>query len=66
MRFPGRACREEDVEIVDAGDKGDVLAVYSADATKGSDREPVYHTDLGLAVEALRDGVTLDLLWSVV
>jgi Bardet-Biedl syndrome 5 protein len=40
--------------------------VYSADAAKTSDRDPVYHTDLGLAVEAMREGVTIDQLWSVV
>lgn len=30
--------REEDVQIVDASDRGDHLASYYADATKGSDR----------------------------
>lgn len=32
------ASREEDVQIVDASDRGDHLASYYADATKGSDR----------------------------
>jgi hypothetical protein len=31
-------CREEDVEIDDTEDKGDILATYYADATKGADR----------------------------
>jgi hypothetical protein len=30
--------REEDVEVADAEDRGDLLATYYADATKGADR----------------------------
>ena len=28
-------------------------------------RDPVYNNDLGLAVEQLKDGLTIDQLWSV-
>ena len=28
-------------------------------------RDPVYNADLGLAVEQLKDGLTIDQLWSV-
>ena len=31
-------CREEDVQIDDSEDRGDLLATYYADATKGADR----------------------------
>jgi len=56
---------EADVEIVDAADKGDLLAMYYADATKGADRDPVYNPELGLAVEQLKEGLTIEQLWSV-
>ncbi|MEW5303918.1 MAG: hypothetical protein WDW38_000017 [Sanguina aurantia] len=56
---------EEDIEIVEGADKGDLLATYYADASKGADREPVYCAELGLAVEALREGLTVEQLWSV-
>lgn len=62
---PRISSNEEDVEIVDAGDKGDLVAQYYADTSKASDREPQYCAELGLAVEQLKDGVTIDLLWNV-
>lgn len=43
----------------------DALASYYADGDKNVDREPVFSPELGLAVEKLRDGVTIDELWSV-
>lgn len=61
--FPAR--REQDVEIIDPPDRGDALAQYYADATKGADREPVYCAELGLAVEQLKEGLTIEQLWSV-
>jgi Bardet-Biedl syndrome 5 protein len=62
----GLCCREEDVEIVDPGDKGDFLAAYYADATKAVDRDPVFNADLGLAIEGLRDNLTIEQLWNVI
>lgn len=56
---------EQDVEIIDPPDRGDALAQYYADATKGADREPVYCAELGLAVEQLKEGLTIEQLWSV-
>ena len=41
------------------------LAAYYADPTKNVDREPVYSLELGLAIEELREGVTLHSLWQV-
>lgn len=60
-----RPCSEQDVEIVDVADRGDALAMYYADATKGVDRDPVYCAELGLAVEQLKEGLTIEQLWSV-
>ena len=57
---------EDDVQISDTGDRGDLLATYYADATKGSDRDPVYNSELGLSVEQLKEGTTIEQLWSVV
>eukprot|EP00803_Ostreobium_quekettii_P007620 evm.model.scf_75.2 EVM.evm.TU.scf_75.2 scf_75:9856-14024(+) len=61
----GIADIEEDVHIVDEEDKGDVFATYYADASKSLDRPPVYSPELGLAIEALRDGDSLEQFWSV-
>jgi Bardet-Biedl syndrome 5 protein len=63
----GRAVgrREQDVEIVEPTDRGDVLAQYYVDATKGVDRDPVYCAELGLAIEQLKEGLTIEQLWSV-
>jgi Bardet-Biedl syndrome 5 protein len=65
MPCPQISEQEEDVEIVDAADRGDVLATYYADATKAEDRDHVYNAELGLAVEQLKEGVTVEQLWSV-
>ncbi len=53
------------MEIVENADRGDALATYYAEATKGVDREPVYCAELGLAVEQLKEGLTIEQLWSV-
>lgn len=54
----------DDVEIVD-DEHFDALASYYADGDKNVDREPVFCAELGLAVEKLRDGVSIEELWSV-
>ncbi|KAG2502102.1 hypothetical protein HYH03_000594 [Edaphochlamys debaryana] len=56
---------EQDVEIVEPPDRGDALAQYYADATKGVDRDPMYCAELGLAIEQLKEGLTIEQLWSV-
>ncbi|GLI70245.1 hypothetical protein VaNZ11_015091 [Volvox africanus] len=56
---------EQDVEIVEPTDRGDALAQYYADATKGVDRDPVFCAELGLAIEQLKEGLTIEQLWSV-
>mmetsp|Transcript_7026 Transcript_7026/g.8039 ORF Transcript_7026/g.8039 Transcript_7026/m.8039 type:complete len:358 (+) Transcript_7026:317-1390(+) len=56
----------DDVEIVNQDDDtADVFVAYYADGTKNQDRDPMFHPDLGLAMESLRDGVTIEQLWSV-
>eukprot|EP01052_Picozoa_sp_SAG31_P071120 SAG31_NODE_30025_length_386_cov_1.059233_1_plen_62_part_00 len=58
----------EDVEIVEngEGEGGDVFAAYYADGGKQNiDRQPVFCEELGLAVEQLRPGFTIDNLWNV-
>jgi Bardet-Biedl syndrome 5 protein len=56
--------KADDVEIIE-DDNFDALAAYYADGDKNVDREPVYSAELGLAIEKLRDGVTIEELWSV-
>jgi len=56
---------EDDVEVVDEDEGGDVLAAYYADGDKGGDRPPVFDRRLGLAVEALPAGFTTGKLWRV-
>lgn len=41
------------------------LAVYLADEGHSKDRPPIYSPDLGLAVETVKDGFTLQKLWEV-
>ncbi|XP_045111701.1 Bardet-Biedl syndrome 5 protein homolog [Portunus trituberculatus] len=58
---------EMDEEEIDesVSDAGDVLATYLADGHH-HDLEPVYSAELGLAVEKLKDGYTLQTLWEVI
>jgi len=57
---------QDDIEIAE-DEVSDAFAAYYADAgQKGADRKPVYDPTLGLAVEKLRDGVTIDSLWSCI
>jgi len=57
--------REDDVEIVD-GDDIEPCLLYQPDGEKEIDREPVFSPELGLAVERLKEGTTLQSLWAVV
>jgi len=58
--------KADDVEIVGDDDETDAFAMYYADVNKDRDKDPVYHPDLGLAIESLPEGITLDLLWQCV
>lgn len=41
----------------------DVFSQYSADTSQQRDRPPVYVPSLGLAVEALPEGYTVEKVW---
>ncbi|KFW86864.1 Bardet-Biedl syndrome 5 protein, partial [Manacus vitellinus] len=55
---------QDDVEI-EADEHTDAFVAYFADENKQHDREPVFSEELGLAVEKLKDGFTLQGLWEV-
>jgi len=55
--------KPDDVEIIGNDEETDAFAMYYADVNKDRDKEAVYHPDLGLAIESLPEGITLDLLW---
>ncbi|TWW80783.1 Bardet-Biedl syndrome 5 protein -like protein [Takifugu flavidus] len=54
----------DDVEI-EPDEQTDAFTAYFADGNKQQDREPVFSEELGLAVEKLKDGFTLQGLWEV-
>mmetsp|Transcript_24686 Transcript_24686/g.73426 ORF Transcript_24686/g.73426 Transcript_24686/m.73426 type:complete len:344 (-) Transcript_24686:57-1088(-) len=56
---------EDDVQIVE-GDDIEPCLLYQPDGDKEIDREPVFNAELGLAVERLKEGTSLQSLWSVV
>ncbi|KAK3925737.1 Bardet-Biedl syndrome 5 protein-like protein [Frankliniella fusca] len=47
-------------------DMSNAFVAYFADGRAGSDREPVYNAELGLAVERLKEGFSLQGLWEVI
>lgn len=57
---------QDDVLIESGEDQSDAFAAYFADGNKQTDRDPVYSDELGLAIEKLADGFTLQQLWQVV
>lgn len=54
---------EEDAEIVEDEDAYDSLAAYYADPEKEQDREPVFNSEIGLAIESLPNDKSLSQLW---
>eukprot|EP01059_Diplonema_ambulator_P004064 TRINITY_DN13750_c0_g1_i2.p1 TRINITY_DN13750_c0_g1~~TRINITY_DN13750_c0_g1_i2.p1 ORF type:complete len:345 (+),score=67.84 TRINITY_DN13750_c0_g1_i2:50-1084(+) len=60
------AQQQDDVEIVDE-EATDAFAAYYADGgMKNADRRPVFEPSIGLAVEKLRDGVSMESLWNCI
>ncbi|KAH3719594.1 Bardet-Biedl syndrome 5 protein homolog [Dreissena polymorpha] len=55
---------QDDVEIETEG-QSDAFAAYFADGSKDKDRDPMFSEELGLAIEKLKDGFTLNGLWDV-
>lgn len=58
--------KQDDVEIVGEEEENDAFAMYYADVNKHGDKEPVFHPDLGLAIETLPEGITIEMLWQCV
>ena len=59
----------DDVEIVHDDDDVDPFALYCDDknwSDSSKNRDPIFNTDLGLAVEPLPEGLTISKLWGVV
>jgi Bardet-Biedl syndrome 5 protein len=61
---------DDDVEITETDTRGaaaaDACAAYFADTNKAADRGVVFDTALGLAIEGLPSGASLQTLWEVV
>merc|ERR1712232_1506497 len=55
---------EDDVTIIE-GDDIEPCLLYQPDGEKEIDREPVFSTELGLAIEKLKYSSTLQSLWAV-
>ena len=56
---------DDDVEILHAIDNQDAFVAYYAEDYKGSNRRPEYNAALGLAMEPLREGYTIEQLWDI-
>ncbi|KAK4872487.1 hypothetical protein RN001_014516 [Aquatica leii] len=58
----------EDVDDVDEAknELSNALITYMANAEHAKDRPVVYSSELGLAIESLKDGFTIQKLWEVV
>ncbi len=54
----------DDVEIVEE-ERVDALASYYVEGGRATDREAVFCPELGLAIEKLKDGITIEDLWSI-
>ena len=68
QQFRGLQDESEFVEESNEGNRPDTLAMYmalEADSNVKKDNEVVYNSELGLAIEKLRPGFTLQSLWSV-
>jgi Bardet-Biedl syndrome 5 protein len=52
-------------DVVTAAPSDAFAAYYADEGQKNADRKPEFNATLGLAVEALRDGVTIEALWRV-
>lgn len=57
----------DDLDVIEEPKEeiSNVLTAYLADGQK-SDRPPVYSSEIGLAIETLKDGCTLKKLWEVI
>lgn len=53
------------MEIVDNEEAGNSFAAYFAEDSASHDMDIVYSPELGLAMESMSDGMTLEKLWQV-
>ncbi|BES93493.1 bardet-Biedl syndrome 5 protein [Nesidiocoris tenuis] len=57
----------EEVDEIETEDHAGVLSAYYAEGSRDNEnRLPVYNSELGLAIEPLRGGHTLNTLWQIV
>ncbi|QDZ18984.1 Bardet-Biedl syndrome 5 protein [Chloropicon primus] len=56
---------DDDVEILQSIDNQDAFVAYYAEDYKGNNRKPEYNSALGLAMEPLKEGYTIDQLWDI-
>ena len=58
---------EEDVEVVDEQEDSHAVAAYFVEGADEEDHiaDIVYDSRMGLAVEGMQEGITLELLWRV-
>ncbi|CAD7959316.1 unnamed protein product [Amoebophrya sp. A25] len=57
--------KEDDIEVVET-EEVEASMLYHADGDREYiNQEPVFNPEIGLAMEKLKDGVTLEKLWSV-
>ncbi len=59
---------EEDIEIINEQEDSHAMAAYYAEGAdeEGFTNEVVYDESIGLAVESLKDGLSLDQLWRII
>jgi hypothetical protein len=60
---------EEDVELIDEDEDTHAVAAYYAEGgeeTEGEEHDVQFDERLGLAIEGLQEGITLDQLWRVI
>jgi len=59
---------DEDVEIIEDHEDSHAVAAYYVEGTDEDDhtQDIIFDTRLGLAVEHMQEGITLDILWKVV
>lgn len=57
---------QSEIDESAAGSHHDAVAAYLSDDTPSKDNEVVYCPQLGLAIEKIKEGFTLDSLWQVV
>ena len=56
---------DDDIEILQTIDNQDAFVAYYADDYKGDNMKPEYNKTLGLAMEPLKEGYTIDQLWDI-